>query len=50
MTKAEELKLLEQIESLILTAPADSYIALTFEGIGGVAISRTISEILLCVI
>lgn len=34
MTKEQELKLLEQIESLILTAPADSYIAMTFAGIG----------------
>lgn len=40
MTKAEELKLLEQIEGLILTAPADSYIAMTFEGIGGVCRSN----------
>ena len=36
MTKAEELKLLEKIEDLVLTAPADSYIAMTFAGMGEV--------------
>ena len=33
MTKAEELKLLAQIETLIKKAGDDSYIAMTFEGI-----------------
>ena len=36
MTKAEELKILEQIEGLIAKAGADSYIALTFKGVGEV--------------
>ena len=33
MTKSEELKLLEQIEGLILSAGADSYIGDTFAGV-----------------
>lgn len=33
MTKAEELKLLEQIEKLLLDAGPDSYIGATFDGI-----------------
>lgn len=36
MTKAEEMKLLEKIEYLVLSAPADSYIAMTFAGMGEV--------------
>lgn len=33
MTKAEELKILEQIERLIAESGADSYIAMTFAGV-----------------
>ena len=33
MTKAEELKLLEQIDALIASAGKDSYIAMTFAGV-----------------
>ena len=40
MTKAEELKLLAQIEELINRADEDSYIRMTFDGIGAVCMEN----------
>lgn len=40
MTKAEELKLLEKIEELIDSADEDSYIRMTFDGIGAVCMEN----------
>lgn len=40
MTKAEELKLLDQIEELINSADEDSYIRMTFDGICAVCLEN----------
>ena len=44
MTKAEELKLLEQIEELILSAGTDSYIHDTFAGIVNICRNNIVND------